>query len=38
MPADFEPLISARYYQPAEIWAPLGYDTTLSHACRTCQH
>jgi putative ABC transport system permease protein len=38
MPAGFEPLISARYYQPADLWAPLGYDTTLSYACRSCQH
>jgi putative ABC transport system permease protein len=38
MPADFEPLISTRYYQPAQIWAPLGYDTTLSYACRSCEH
>jgi putative ABC transport system permease protein len=38
MPAGFEPIISARYYQPAELWAPLGYDTTLSYACRSCQH
>jgi putative ABC transport system permease protein len=38
MPAGFEPLISARYYQPAQIWAPVGYDTTLRDACRSCQH
>ena len=29
MPASFEPLVSARFYQPAELWAPLGYDTSL---------
>jgi putative ABC transport system permease protein len=38
MPPDFEELVSAHFYQPAEIWAPLGYDTTLSSACRTCRH
>jgi putative ABC transport system permease protein len=38
MPASFEPLISERFYQRAEMWALLGYDTTLNYACRTCQH
>jgi putative ABC transport system permease protein len=38
MPASFEPIVSSRYYQPAELWAPLGYDTTLNYACRSCQH
>jgi putative ABC transport system permease protein len=38
MPASFEPLVSARFYQPAELWAPLGYDTSLTSACRSCQH
>ena len=38
MPASFEPLVSTAFYQPAEMWAPLGYDATLSYACRTCQH
>jgi putative ABC transport system permease protein len=38
MPAGFEPVVSARYYKPAELWAPLGYDTTLGYACRSCQH
>ncbi len=38
MPASFEPIVSSRYYQPAELWAPLGYDTTLTYACRSCQH
>jgi putative ABC transport system permease protein len=38
MPAGFEPLISGRYYQLAQIWAPVGYDTTLRDACRSCQH
>ena len=38
MAPGFEPLISARYYQPADIWAPLGYDTSLRHACRSCRH
>ncbi|MFI5177770.1 MAG: ABC transporter permease [Vicinamibacterales bacterium] len=38
MPAGFEPLISERYYRPADIWALLGYDETLPYACRDCQH
>jgi putative ABC transport system permease protein len=38
LPRDFEPLISARFYQAAEIWAPLGYDESLAYACRSCQH
>ena len=38
MPASFEPLISERFYQRAEMWALLGYDATLRSACRTCQH
>jgi putative ABC transport system permease protein len=38
MPADFEPLVSGRFYKQAEIWAPVGYDTTIRDACRTCQH
>jgi len=38
MPASFEPLVSARFYKPAELWAPLGYDTSLNYACRSCQH
>ena len=38
MPPDFEPLISERFYQRAEMWAPLGYDVSQSYACRSCQH
>ncbi len=38
MPASFEPLVSTVMYQPADLWAPLGYDATLPYACRTCQH
>src|SRR5262245_5638348 len=38
MPSSFEPLISERFYQRADMWALLGYDTTLSYACRSCQH
>ena len=38
MPPSFEPLISGRFYQPAEVWSVLGYDATLSQACRTCRH
>jgi putative ABC transport system permease protein len=38
MPADFEPLLSTRFYQRAEMWAPLGYDVSQPFACRSCQH
>ena len=38
MPASFEPLISGRFYVPAEVWSPLGYEATLPQACRTCRH
>ena len=38
MPADFEPLLSARYYTKAEMWGALGYDIAQSQACRSCQH
>jgi putative ABC transport system permease protein len=38
LPPGFEPLVSSRFYTPAEMWAPLGYDATLDYACRSCQH
>lgn len=38
MPASFEPLVSEHFYQRADIWAPLGYDTSLPYACRDCFH
>ena len=38
MPATLEELVSAHYYAPAEIWAPIGYDETTQDACRSCQH
>lgn len=38
LPASFEPLLSAYFYKPADLWAPLGYDGTLPYACRSCQH
>jgi putative ABC transport system permease protein len=38
MPASFEPLISEHFYRRADMWAALGYDTSLSYACRSCQH
>jgi putative ABC transport system permease protein len=38
MPPSFEPLISEHFYQRAEMWAALGYDLSLSYACRSCQH
>jgi putative ABC transport system permease protein len=38
MPREYEPIISARYYLPAQMWAPLGYDVSQPYACRSCQH
>ncbi len=38
MPRGFRELVSARYYAPAELWAPVGYDRSLPYACRDCQH
>jgi putative ABC transport system permease protein len=38
MPPSFEPLISERFYQRADMWAMVGYDRTLTSACRSCQH
>ena len=38
LPAAYEPLISQRFYERAEIWAPLGYGPSDTSACRTCQH
>lgn len=34
LPADFESLIEPT----AQIWRPLGYESSLPWACRTCQH
>jgi putative ABC transport system permease protein len=38
LPPDYEPLVSARYYKPARLWAPIGYDLSLRQACHSCQH
>ena len=38
LPAAYEPLVSEHFYQRADVWAPLGYDTTMPYACRSCQH
>jgi putative ABC transport system permease protein len=38
MPPSFEPLISERFYQRADMWALVGYDRTLPYACRSCEH
>ncbi len=38
LPASFEPLLSEHFYQPAEMWAPVGYDSSLWYACRSCEH
>jgi putative ABC transport system permease protein len=38
MPPSFEPLISEHFYTRADMWAPVGYTTSLAYACRNCQH
>jgi putative ABC transport system permease protein len=38
MPASFEPLLSAHFYKPAQLWATLGYDLSMPNSCRSCQH
>lgn len=38
MPKEFEEMISPNYYEQARLWAPLGYDSSLSYGCRTCRH
>jgi putative ABC transport system permease protein len=38
MPATFQPLISQYFYERADMWAALGYDSTQRSACRSCQH
>jgi putative ABC transport system permease protein len=38
MPPAFEPLDAARFFAPAELWAPIGYDASTRDACRSCRH
>lgn len=38
LPASFEPIDSARFYQPAELYAVLGYEAGGDSSCRGCQH
>lgn len=38
MPLEFTDLLAANFYQPAEVWAVLGYDVAQPWACRSCQH
>ena len=38
MPAGVEDVIADRVFEPADIWLPLAYDSTLPFACRTCRH
>jgi putative ABC transport system permease protein len=38
MPEGFEDFLAANFYQPAQVWAPVGYDVAQPHACRDCQH
>jgi putative ABC transport system permease protein len=38
MPPSFPPIISEHFYEPAQMWALLGYDRSQPFACRSCQH
>jgi putative ABC transport system permease protein len=38
MPPDFESLVAARFYVPAQIYSLVGYDVSEPDACRSCQH
>src|SRR5262245_59500942 len=38
MPPEFDDVIAAHYFQPADAWSLLGYDVSLPYACRSCQH
>ena len=38
MPRDFEDVLSAQAYKPAELWGALGYAPSLSYGCRGCRH
>ena len=38
LPPTFEPLLSARFYEPAEMYAVLGYEAGGPSSCRGCQH
>jgi predicted permease len=38
MPAEFESLVAARFYAPAQIYSLVGYDLASRDACRSCQH
>jgi len=38
MPPSFAPIISEHFYEPAQMWALLGYDRSQPFACRSCQH
>jgi putative ABC transport system permease protein len=38
LPQSFEPLSFTDAGSPPDVWAPLGYDSSLPYACRTCRH
>jgi putative ABC transport system permease protein len=38
LPPDFESLVAARFYAPAQIYSLVGYAVSTSDACRSCQH
>ena len=38
MPPDFESLVAARFYAPAQMYSLVGYDVSSPDGCRSCQH
>ena len=38
MPEGFDDLIASHLYEKPDLWVPLGYDSSLPWACRSCQH
>jgi len=38
LPENFRPLLFSYYARAPQVWAPLGYDSSLPNACRTCEH
>jgi predicted permease len=38
LPPSFAPLSFTDAGSPPDVWAPVGYDSSLPEACRTCQH
>ncbi len=38
LPREFESVFASDPTKPTEIFSPLGYDTSLPQACRSCRH